>query len=741
MPVESRRAFLAQVGAGLTATHDVTAVENATQTPEPRDATSRSTPVDFRYAPLDGQATFCFPDDPYKSLIGSAGELRYGHPGTNINIDAFSAVIHFSAFGMESDRVTRQYLESPGVPVFHTWIERPEAQLELITFATNRPEEGRVDNVIFEVHNRAGQTIRVAPLVRVYGTGLFEAVPLARASGARVIGPEGECFMVSDAPLVASPAFSGWVLAAPAAICPSQSPLRIFFRLPQERQPAERVLQALADPDALLAEARNYWRNWKSFGHDVKWQLPGRYNEFLIACTRNIAEAREVKNGRKTFQVGPTCYRGLWIVDGNFILEAARYLGFDVEAQQGLEATWSHQLPSGAVFASAPGEHWKDTAMAMFTLVRQAELSGDWTYFHAMVPNLLRAANFLREVRDKARTENSANGRYGLLARGFGDGGLGGIRSELANTVWTLAGLRATVDAAQRCGLSATFEPVSRFYSELRSAFFAAARQEMRTHPGGFEYLPMLMKEDAAWNFPDAWQRPQPQVAQWALSHAIYPGLVFDKDDSIVRGHVALMQACTKEDVPSETGWLSHEGVWTYNAPFVAHVYLWAGLEDWARRAFTGFLNHASPLYCWREEQPLRNSLVAEYWGDMPHNWASAECILFLRHMFALEDGSALRLLAGCAGLGLNDSDQVVLEQTPTRFGRLSMRLAPTRAGGSYSLEFSRAAGPAPSRIELPASIGSNSNLLRVKGASSERRGNVVLVEPGAKAFTAEWKI
>ena len=44
------------------------------------------------------------------------------------------------------------------------------------------------------------------------------------------------------------------------------------------------------------------------------------------ACARNIQQAREIKDGRKTFQVGPTVYRGLWVVDGNFLLEAARYL-------------------------------------------------------------------------------------------------------------------------------------------------------------------------------------------------------------------------------------------------------------------------------------------------------------------------------------------------------------------------------------------------------------------------------
>ena len=88
-----------------------------------------------------------------------------------------------------------------------------------------------------------------------------------------------------------------------------------------------------------------------------------------------------------------------------------------------------------------------------------------------------------------------------------------------------------------------------------------------------------------------------------------------------------------------------------------------------ARRAFHGFLNHASPLYCWREEQPLRGSTVAGYVGDMPHNWASAECVLYLRHMLALEDGPALRLLEGIGATELAARQPYRLKQTPTRFG------------------------------------------------------------------------
>ena len=63
-----------------------------------------------------------------------------------------------------------------------------------------------------------------------------------------------------------------------------------------------------------------------------------------------------VKNDRLVFQVGPTQYRGLWIVDGNFLLEAARYLGYDQAADKGLRSEWTKQAESGQVIAESGGE-------------------------------------------------------------------------------------------------------------------------------------------------------------------------------------------------------------------------------------------------------------------------------------------------------------------------------------------------------------------------------------------------
>jgi hypothetical protein len=141
-----------------------------------------------------------------------------------------------------------------------------------------------------------------------------------------------------------------------------------------------------------------------------------------------------------------------------------------------------------------------------------------------------RSVRFLEETRSRGRAEGSANGRYGLLARGFGDGGIGGgVRDEFTNTLWSMAGLKAVSESAERNGV-AGFEPARTLYAELRQAFFAAARQQMRRHDAGFEYLPMLLKEDPGWSDPDERKRPRPQTGQWALAHAIYPGLLFDRD-------------------------------------------------------------------------------------------------------------------------------------------------------------------------------------------------------------------
>jgi len=722
----NRRSFLTRTGAALAA-------------PSLKAGSSPAPEIDFRYAPFSGQTSFCFPDDHFKSLIGDRGELRYGFERGQA-LQYFAMVATFSLAGMEPDTLVRQELESPAVPIVHTWLSRPEALIHLTTFATNEPGEGRVDNVIFHVSPRSRHALHARRLVVVRTA----ARHVARHDGNRTIvsaegRPELPVMLLDAAGGRIIPTGSGYQLDFKAARASVSEPLRMLIRFPQENQTAERLMAAMDDPQRLLDSARDYWQRWQPWPDKLNWQLPTPYQNFLTACARNILQAREARDGRLTFQVGPTVYRGLWVVDGNFILESARYLGYDEDAQKGLETTWTYQDPSGGVFAGAGRQHYKDTGIAMFTLARQAELAQDWSYFRSMQGAVEKGAAYLQGLREKARAEGGSNGRYGILPRGMGDGGIGGIRAELTNTVWVLAGLKAILETAARQKI-AGFDRVRKLESELRPAFFEAARQEMRHHPARFEYLPMLMKEDPLWQAPDPWDRPRPQSGQWALSHAIYPGLVFPKDHAIVQGHIRLMQAVTQEDIPAETGWLPHEGVWGYNAAFVAHAYLWAGARDWAQLCFHGFLNHATPQYCWREEQPIRGSVASAVVGDMPHNWASAECVLYLRHMLALEDGTDLRLLAGIGDSELAGGQPYVIRNSPTRFGRVSLNLEPLPRRAGWRLEFRREPGPAPARLVIPATAGYRYHSAAVEGASHKAGTGSLEIDPASTAWAVTWR-
>ncbi|MFN7997570.1 MAG: hypothetical protein U0Q18_28385 [Bryobacteraceae bacterium] len=723
----SRRSWISSVGSGLgLAAAHLPAAERADT-----GHAGASPVVDFRHSPAQYQTAFCFPDDPHKSLVRQDGALLYGHQRGHA-IRYFPTEIQFSLSGMDADRVVRQELESPQVPIVHTRIERPRADLLLTTFGTNREGEGRVDNVLLEVRPRSGRLTHSTPVATVR----TRVELVAEKSGATTLVYAGKnkdtLLFTLDRAAGLEDDGNEWAVTVQSDAATSARPMRCFFRLPQDGQTAAQLRTAVR-PDELLEETRSFWLQWKPFGGEVSWQLPPPYSDFLTACARNIQQAREMRDGKLTFQVGPTVYRGLWVVDGHFILESARYLGYDEQARQGLETTWGYQHPDGSVSAGAGQQHWKDTAIAMFSLARQAELGQDWSYCGAMQGNVERGVRFLDGLRERARTEGSANGRYGLLARGFADGGMG-FGAELTNTLWTLAGLKAIAEIPDK-GASAV-APAHKLYEDLRSALDAAARQEMRRHPDGFQYLHMFLKDDPVWSAPE-WDQPRPQSAQWALSHAIYPGLVFGKNDPIVRGHLALMRACTQEDVPIETGWLHHEGLWTYNAPFAAHAYLWAGMADWARRTFHGFLNHASPLYCWREEQPTKGSVLAGYVGDMPHNWASAECVLYLRHMLALEDGRSLRLMAGIGDGELARREPWIVRGTPTRFGRVHMALEPN--GQGWRLHFERGKGPRPEALELPGAVGAHLHFTGIQGAQTKSAGGRILVDPQATSWTARW--
>src|SRR5277367_1239588 len=80
--------------------------------------TAAGTKVDFRYAPRNQQSTICFPDDSKKTVVGQAGDLRYGYvKSLSAGMENFGTVVGFSLAGFQDDKILRQWIESPAVPI------------------------------------------------------------------------------------------------------------------------------------------------------------------------------------------------------------------------------------------------------------------------------------------------------------------------------------------------------------------------------------------------------------------------------------------------------------------------------------------------------------------------------------------------------------------------------------------------------------------------------------------------
>jgi hypothetical protein len=436
--------------------------------------------------------------------------------------------------------------------------------------------------------------------------------------------------------------------------------------------------------EPLRAKTERFWRVLH-LPYD-RLEVPDSGIQALLdSSIRNIYQAREIKNHLPAFQVGPTCYRGLWVVDGSFLLEAMTYLGRADETRNGMKYLLSFQRDDGSFMLM--DAHWKETGIALWAITRHARLTGDKSWLLEVWPNVERGFAFIRKMRAMPPA-SAPNAR--LIPDGFSDGGLADKVPEYTNIYWTMAGLHAAIEAARWLGKTTEAEDWQREYDDFVQTFRGAAARDLRTDAHGNHYLPIRMRFDDA---------IPPQKAQWAFLHALFPGKLFPADDALVQGNMAMLKAVEKEGLVQDTGWLK-DGIWNYFGSFCGHAWLWFGDGDKAARTLYAFGNHASPLLAWREEQ-MPVGLGDQVVGDMPHNWASAEFIRLVRHCLVLERGSELHLCEGMPAKWAWPGSVTRLKDIATEFGPVSLEFRVSRDGKSGTLKLTPPKRTLPTRIVL----------------------------------------
>ena len=601
--------------------------------------------VDFSFSPPEWQTAICMPDDPNKTLVDKSGALLY----------------HFGKGGREfGTRITvqvaddavwqKQELHSPRVPVVKTCRVAAGLSITEEAFAVNAPV--RSDWILVHVTN--------------IGNGPRELHPKLVVDTKMGLQLVGQRAVISNETITASLKMTGLTNGTQVQLSALTVPAgqTADFSVCYSRGDA-----GVTRP-ATVEQAVAFWEK-----APLPWdrvQVPDAGIQALIdSAIRNIWQAREIKAGLPAFQVGPTCYRGLWIVDGAFLLEAATILGAGDQARNGVAYELTHQQPDGRI--EVMKDYSKENGIVLWTCVRHAQLTQDKAWLESVWPRLARIAEHIKRLRHDTLLNGSPLDD-GLVPPGFPDGGIGGIHSEYTNPYWNLVGLHAFVQAARWLGKEGEAVAWRKEYDDFMSAFRKAAARDMKTDSLGNRYLPILMDG-----------QDLPQRGQWGFCHAVYPGQLFAKDDPLVAGNMAMLEATEREGMVYGTGW-DATGIWNYFASFYGHAWLWQGNGRKASHVLYAFANHAAPVLDWREEQSLKGEKFKKV-GDMPHNWASAEFIRLTVHLLALDRGDELHLFEGLPQEWTKPGMTTRLTGIATPFGRLTMALTVGTDGKTARLQ------------------------------------------------------
>jgi len=657
--------------------------------------------VDYRYAPQWYQTCICFPDDSCKTLVGPLGQLLYDYDGGKFfdydkTHGGFRTVVHFLAD--ENMKIDEQRMYSARVPLMITEGTYRDMKITQEAFALSvdytrnqisTKNGNREDVVLTTIENTTKQSQTVNPLLIVNSEHnqpvmVLDDVTLIKGKSRIYVGEKvlrvrqnlgNFKTLVEMEPIILAPGEKKQIVLLYDNALPSA------LAMDMKQNPT-----AMPDKiEALKSEMIHYWENSSGIPYGLLTVPDKEIQNLTDASLRGIWQAREIKKERIAFQVGPTCYRSLWIVDGAFLLETAAIFNRGMDARDGVEYTLSFQEDDGSFrilkIDGANGEkvyYWKEQGIVLWTAVRHALLTQDKAWLKSKWPELRKTVEFIKVLRSMT-LQNDIPLDDGLIPPGHIDGGLMGEwnKAEYSNVYWSLTGLKAMIQAAEWIGEKKDAQAWKAEYDDLFATFQKAAARDMDIDSFGNRYLNIVM---------DPQFRSLPQHAQWAFCHAVYPGQIFDMNDAVATGTMDMLKTTLQEGMVMGTGW-DINGIWTYFAGFYGHACLWMGDGKNACESLYAFANHASPLYSWREEQAPRDMDPSHYVGDMPHNWASAEFASLLVHLLALDRGDELHLLEGLPAEWRQLGMRTALKDINTPFGKLSFSLQIDASGKTALLE------------------------------------------------------
>lgn len=162
--------------------------------------------------------------------------------------------------------------------------------------------------------------------------------------------------------------------------------------------PVNHDAASVAVTKAQLAKSAEWWQQNSPSAAAIS--IPDSSLQAIVdSSLRNIFQARDIRKGNKSFHVGPTEYRGLWLADGSFLLEVATMLGYVKDVRSCIDYLTHYQLPDGG-FEMITTFH-KENGLVLFMLTRYAMLTQDkkWLLDNwSVIQGCIKRVDYLRSL-------------------------------------------------------------------------------------------------------------------------------------------------------------------------------------------------------------------------------------------------------------------------------------------------------------------------------------------------------
>jgi hypothetical protein len=475
--------------------------------------------MDLRYAPIWGQTSICLPDEVQKTIVDEEGKVYYDYSNINWKIGPFNGCNIVMATGLDSVETEHvsQRLYSAKVPVLLTSSEKNGIRFSTDIFAVapalktaaadscelSKGFHGMPHNdiILVFIKNNSGKDTIVTPRLFVKS-----AYPVQQSKDKKTLSFDKRISVslpdvivsINEKPIESN---HGYVLEFKPLNLKAGSDSSFAFAI-NVGSKAEQLSPSVAEARDYESKAVAFWNTYQ-FPYNHIMVPDSNVQNLIYSCIRNIYQAREIKKGLPAFQVGPTCYRGLWIIDGSFLLESMTFLGQIPDVRNGIEYMLSFQRKNGSF--EIIEKHLKETGIVLWVIDRHAQLTGDLKWLESKWDNVIRAVSYIDSMRYSTMIDKDAP-NYGLIPKGFSDGGLAKNTFEYTNVYWTLNGLKAAANIASLLNKGKEKALWLAKFDTMMTDYRKAATRSLKTDSCGDKYVPIYMVDSC-----------QGQRAQWAF--------------------------------------------------------------------------------------------------------------------------------------------------------------------------------------------------------------------------------